>query len=123
VSTRVDPSPFLRPGPQRGALARRSLFWIVLGATLVFALLVQLGENGLVAWWHLRTQTARLEGEVQELEEANAAQAARLHGLTTDPGALETLAREEYGMRRPDEEVLVVRRPDAPSEGKPGRLP
>jgi cell division protein FtsB len=74
----------------------------------VFALLAQFGENGIVAWWQLRGREAALRDEVAELARANAALKERLRDLAEDPEALERLAREEYGMRRADEEVLTV---------------
>ena len=112
--------------PQRGDLARRSLVAVVVVAAAVFAVLAQLGENGIVTWWRLRGEAGRLERRVTELEARNAAMAGRLDELATDREALEALAREKYGMRRADEEVLTVLQPPADPEQdaeKPARVP
>jgi len=74
----------------------------------VFALLAQLGENGVVAWWRLRGREAEVRREVAELTRENVELEARLTALSEEPEALERLAREEYGMRKPGEEVLTV---------------
>ncbi|MBE0564359.1 MAG: septum formation initiator family protein [Krumholzibacteria bacterium] len=103
-----DRRTYARGVPQRGDLARRSLLALVVGAAAVFAVLAQFGENGIVTWWRLRGETARLEGQVADLERQNALVDARLAELAADPEAVEFLARERYGMRRPDEEVLTV---------------
>ncbi len=109
--------------PQRGELARRSLVILVVVAAAAFAVLAQLGENGIVAWWRLRGETARLEAQVARTEVANAAVRRRLADLAADPEALEFLARERYGMRRPDEEVLKVLQPSADHDDTPARRP
>jgi len=98
----------VRGAPQGAAFARRSLLVVVAGTVAVFALLAQLGENGIVAWWRLRAREAEVSREVAELVRENADLEARLEALKNDPEALERLAREEYGMRRADEEVLAV---------------
>ncbi len=114
---------FLRPAPQRADLARRSLLLLAAAAVAVFALLAQLGENGIVSWWRLRGETGRLAAQVRQLEQDNATAGQRLDRLADDPQALEALAREEYGMRRPDEEVLTVLQPETAEAGKAGRVP
>ena len=81
---------------------------VAAGTVAVFALLAQLGENGIVAWWRLRGREAEVRREVAELVRENVDLETRLESLREDPEALERLAREEYGMRRPDEEVLTV---------------
>ncbi|MFO7610629.1 MAG: septum formation initiator family protein [Candidatus Krumholzibacteriia bacterium] len=109
-----DRRTFARGNPQRGDLARRSLVLLVVGAAAVFAVLAQFGENGVVTWWRLRGEAARLQAQVTELERQNGLTARRLAELAADPEAVEFLARERYGMRRPDEEVLtVLQAPDA----------
>ena len=117
------PRTYARSLPQRGDLARRSLLAAVVVAAAVFAVLAQLGENGVVTWWRLRAETARLQRQVEQVEAQNAVVARRLAELADDREALEKLAREEYGMRRADEEVLTVHQlagaGDTPAERRP----
>ena len=99
---------FVRGGPPGADLARRSLLVAAAGTVAVFALLAQFGDNGIVAWWHLRGHEAELRRDVSRITTANAELSRRLDDLADDPEALEHLAREEYGMRAADEEVLTV---------------
>ncbi|MDX2474330.1 MAG: septum formation initiator family protein [Candidatus Krumholzibacteria bacterium] len=93
---------------QANALARRSLF-VVLGLGLVaLVALVQFGENGIFAFFNLRGHEGQLQREVVQLETDNQQMDRQLEALTTDPEALEKLARERHNMRREDEEVLLV---------------
>ena len=99
---------FVRGGPQGADLARRSLLVAAAGTVAVFAILAQFGDNGIVAWWRLRGHEEELRRDVSGITSANAELSRRLDDLATDPEALEHLAREEYGMRAADEEVLTV---------------
>jgi cell division protein FtsB len=104
---------FVRGGPSRADFARRSLVALVLGAAALFALLTQLGDNGIVALWRLRGEARTLEREVAALSRHNDRMQAILESLAKDPETLERIARQ-YGFRREGEEVLTVRplRPD-----------
>ncbi|RKZ14257.1 hypothetical protein DRQ50_09250 [bacterium] len=110
---------FIRGTPPGADLARRSLLVIAAGTVAAFALLAQLGDNGIVAWWRLRGREAALQREVTKIATTNAELAQRLEDLAADPEALERLAREEYGMRAADEEVLTV----VPATVSPGPSP
>jgi cell division protein FtsB len=104
---------FVRGRPSRAEFARRSLVALALGASALFALLTQLGDNGIVALWRLRSDAANLDREVAVLRRHNDRMQAVLESLAEDPETLERIARE-YGFRREGEEVLAVRplRPD-----------
>ena len=117
--TRRPPPPpataggFVRGIPQGRSLARRSLLWGAVLVVVAFALLAQLGENGIVSWWRLHRERAELRAEVERLEAANALLESRLQAIAEDPEALEKLAREKHGMLRPGEEaVTVIRDPE-----------
>ena len=99
---------FLR-GPQSdGSLARRTLY-LIIGAFLATLLALSLlGENGLGSWVRLRGAESRLEKDVAALEEGNRELDEKLEDLESDPGAVEKIAREEYNMQMPDEEVLLI---------------
>ncbi len=52
----------------------------------------------------LSARIEQLKIETEELEE-------RLGQLKNDPGLLEKIAREEYGMRKPGETVYIIKQP------------
>ncbi len=95
------------PGRQR-ALARRSSMFGLLAVVLVILALAQFGENGLATYLKLRSQEKNLAEDVVRLEKQNQALQNKLQGLASEPQVLEAMAREEFNMKRPDEEVLVV---------------
>ena len=81
------------------------------GAILLIGWLTFFDSHSLVkrvAWYaersELQEENARLRAEISHLEEELG------KGLSDE--AVERIAREEYGMRRPDETVYPVRRTD-----------
>jgi cell division protein FtsB len=117
----VTPRPLRRPeGPE--PLRRRQLpkapapAWRrrVLNYLLLFVIAVLLadglvGESGLMQ--QLRTREAH-EEQVRALEalrQKNQALRNEIRSLRDDPGALESLAREELGLIRPGEYLFIVR--------------
>jgi cell division protein FtsB len=103
---------FIRGTPTGSVLARHSLAILVGAGLLMMLTLSQLGENGIVSWFHLASREKQLREEVIALEKENQELTERLHALENDPWALEKIAREEQNMRRPEEEVLTVLTPD-----------
>lgn len=63
------------------------------------------GEYSAIELWEIRTETAEAVILVDELEETTAQLTERVALLESDDRALETLARESFGMIR-DGEVL-----------------
>ena len=102
---------FIRGRPAGTALARHSLAILVGSGLLMMLILSQLGENGIVSWFHLVSREQQLREEVAALEQKNRELTERLEALKNDPRALEKIAREEQNMRRPGEEVLMVLTP------------
>ena len=103
---------FIRGNPAGSVLARHSLAILVGAGLLMMLVLSQLGENGIVSWFHLVSREKQLREEVTALEQQNRELSERLEALENDPRALEKIAREEQNMHRPDEEVLMVLTPD-----------
>jgi len=103
---------FIRGNPTGSVLARHSLAILVGAGLLMMLILSQLGENGIVSWFHLAGQEKQLREEVTVLEKQNRELSERLDALKNDPWALEKIAREEQNMHRPEEEVLMVLPPN-----------
>jgi cell division protein FtsB len=111
MSNRTNPAAkdgFIRGNPAGTVLARHSLAILLGSGLLMILVLSQLGENGIVSWFHLVSQEKQLREEVAALQQENLALTARLEALRTDPDALEKIAREEQNMRHAEEEVLMV---------------
>jgi cell division protein FtsB len=97
--------------PQIRGRAWRSLPWLTLVLAVVLLTLPLFGENGLAMYFKLRGERDEMHREVQILQaEADSLEQA-IGLLATDPAALERIAREEYNMRRAEEEVLLLVKP------------
>ena len=88
--------------------AKRSLISLVGIVLLLFFLAPLIGENGLPAFFQLRTEKDGLQREVEHLRRKDAQLDQIIGDLETDPATLERLARERYGMRQRDEEVIEI---------------
>jgi cell division protein FtsB len=102
---------------RRRAPARPDSLRSVVGAVVVVALLLLAGA-GAKSYRDLaaaRAREAALERASGEAEARIAQLHARIERLKRDPSTLERLAREELGMVRPGDVVIVL-----PPEGAPG---
>lgn len=69
-------------------------------------------------------ERAVLQARLDSLQAVNARLEARVDSLESDPGALERVAREEYGMVRPGERLYrQSEEPDTTSNDREPRLP
>jgi cell division protein FtsB len=91
----------------------------VLGAAVALFLLL-LAVASLKSYRDLETARGRerlLEGRIQQTETRIEQLHGRIDRLRQDPGALERLAREDLGMVRPGDLVLIL------PEGRPAAAP
>jgi len=95
--------------------AWRTLPWLTLVTAVVLLALPLFGENGLAMYFKLRGERDGIRREVQVLQAEADSLAQAIELLATDPAALERIAREEFNMRRPQEEVLLLVKP-SPSQ-------
>jgi cell division protein FtsB len=85
-----------------------------LGLVLLFAVVDGVfGARGLLANMQLRQRIARQQASIDELTAHNDALTADIRRLREDPSAVEELAREELGLIK-DGELLIIMR-DVPS--------
>ena len=111
---------FVRGSRSDRSLARKSLT-LILGSFLVTLLMLSLlGENGLGSWVRLHGLDQRLKNDVADLENQNQELQKKLKDLESDPDALEKIAREEFNMQKPGEEVLLIL-PAGPAENGDSR--
>ncbi len=112
MTTRPDPEAPARPDSLRAVLGAAVLFFSVL---LVFASVKS--HRDLVA---ARDHQRDLERTIHDTRERIEVLRGRIDRLRRDPDTLERLAREELGMVRPND-VVIVLPPTAPP--RPAALP
>ncbi|MGH9727643.1 MAG: FtsB family cell division protein [Candidatus Acidiferrales bacterium] len=84
-------------------------------ALAFFLLLLQdvFGTHGLVAMRRSKIQIQAVQAQIQQLDQENQELQQRIHGLKTDPAAIEKIARDRMGLARPGE--MIFQLPDSPS--------
>lgn len=84
-------------------------------STVVFVLwLTFFNEINLIYIFQSRREVAELRAEVQRMKDDNERATVALHDLTTNTYSLEKFARENYYMKRENEEVYVFKERPAP---------
>jgi cell division protein FtsB len=89
---------------------------VVVAGILILAANLLTGERGLPALLQSRRDAARLTAHIGALRAENAALAAEVRALKTDPATIESVARQTLGLIKPDE--IVVRTSARPSDGR-----
>jgi cell division protein FtsB len=67
------------------------------------------GDRGILHWMAEQERNAALAREVEELRAGNLRLSADIEALRRDPRAVERIAREELGLARPGEVMLLLR--------------
>lgn len=117
------------PRPRRAAAndgvsaMRRRAMRTVMGLVLVLAVVDGVfGERGVLANMQLRQRNARQQASIDELTAHNEALTDDIRRLREDPSAVEELAREELGLIK-DGELLIILRdtPESATTAKDAR--
>lgn len=69
-----------------------------------------IGERGLTATIRARQDRVTLTRDIAGLRAENARLRARVQALTSDPSAIEAVARRDLGLLKRDEKVIVLAR-------------
>jgi cell division protein FtsB len=109
---RVAPPPSA-PSP---SIWRKALNYLLVFATVVLLVDALVGERGLVATTRARRVSAELGTRVQRLRSENARLRESSRRLREDPTTIEAVAREDLGLIRPGEVVVVVKDVAPPKE-------
>jgi cell division protein FtsB len=80
---------------------------LVLLAAAFFAH-VMLGENGVISYHRKRAEYLQLKQQLQHTEEDNQRLSDEIHGLKSDPKAIERVAREQLRYARPGEVIYLL---------------
>ena len=88
-------------------LSRINVYWLV---TIGFVLLTfTAGDRNLYTRYTYDEKIRSLEKEIKHYEEEIAINSQKLQNLRTDKEGLERFAREEYYMKRPNEDVFIIK--------------
>ena len=88
-------------------LSRINVYWLV---TIGFLLLTfTAGDSNLYKRYTYDEKIRSLEKEIKHYEEEIAINSQKLQNLRTDKEGLERFAREEYYMKRPNEDVFIIK--------------
>lgn len=80
-------------------------YWI---AILVFGVIIGfLDENSMLRRFGYAREIIRLQDEIEEYRAEYEENTQRLNELTTNPEAIEQIAREKYLMKKPNEDIYV----------------
>jgi cell division protein FtsB len=106
------------PRTKRGesSLKRKALalaLLLILASSLLNALF---GDRGLIELLKAREELQLLQQEIAALETETQQLLADVRALKTSPLAIERLAREQLGMAKPDELILLIQTPESQSQ-------
>lgn len=107
------------------AASARPRPWRSVALLVAAGALVALAAGGLKSWRdyeQVRSREARLESEIAESEKRIRTLERTLDRLADDPATLDRLAREQLGLVRPDEVVIVLPEPPAAQPAAPGAV-
>ena len=99
---RVQPA----PAPPRW---RRVLNFLLVFATVALLVDALVGEKGFVETMRARRQSGDVETSVERLRDENATLRERARRLREDRTTIESVAREELGLIRPGEVLVILK--------------
>lgn len=95
--------------PSPSPWPRRLLNYAVAFATAVLVIDSLIGSNGLMETLRARRQYAALAADLSQKQAENAQLRDEIRRLREDPTTIEAVARQELGLMRADELLVVVR--------------
>ncbi|MCC8170469.1 MAG: septum formation initiator family protein [Parabacteroides sp.] len=91
-------------------LSRINLYWLV---TIVFlALTFTAGDSNLYRRYQYDEKIRMLEKEIKQYQEEIKENNEKLKNLRTDKEGLERFAREEYFMKKENEDIYIIKNKD-----------
>ena len=96
------------PAPPSSA-GRRALHLLIVFVTLVLVADALVGEKGLVESMRARRQYRDVAASLESLRRENGRLRESVRRLRDDPGAIESLAREQLGLIRPGEVLFIIK--------------
>jgi len=91
-------------------LRRKILMWGTVAFVTFTLTRALVGEKSLLAVWQHRREVSSIEHEIDRLRLQNEALGEEIQYFRNDPRAVEGVAREELGLVRPDEVLILLPR-------------
>lgn len=88
-------------------LAKINAYWLVIIVFLVLTL--TLGDSSLYKRYTYNQKIRSLEKEIKHYQKEIEINSKKLNDLHTDKEGLERFAREEYFMKKPNEDVFIIK--------------
>lgn len=88
---------------------RRGLQLLLIFVTLVLVIDALIGDKGLTESMNARRQYRELQASLDQIRRENASLREETRRLKEDPGAIESLARQELGLIKPGEIVFILK--------------
>ena len=88
-------------------LSRINAYWLV--TIVFFALTFVMGDSSLYKRYTYDEKIRSLEKEIQHYQKEIEINSKKLNDLHTDKEGLERFAREEYFMKKPNEDVYIIK--------------
>ena len=88
-------------------LSRINAYWLV--TIVFFALTFVMGDSSLYKRYTYDEKIRSLEKEIKHYQKEIEINSKKLNDLRTDKEGLERFAREEYFMKKPNEDVYIIK--------------
>lgn len=88
-------------------LSRINAYWLV--TNVFFALTFVMGDSSLYKRYTYDEKIRSLEKEIKHYQKEIEINSKKLNDLHTDKEGLERFAREEYFMKKPNEDVYIIK--------------
>lgn len=88
-------------------LSRINAYWLV--TIVFFALTFVMGDSSLYKRYTYDEKNRSLEKEIKHYQKEIEINSKKLNDLHTDKEGLERFAREEYFMKKPNEDVYIIK--------------
>ena len=88
-------------------LSKVNAYWLV--TIVFFALTFMMGDSSLYKRYTYDEKIRSLEKEIKHYRKEIEVNSKKLNDLHTDKEGLERFAREEYFMKKPDEDVYIIK--------------
>lgn len=100
---------------RRGVSLRRKIVLVAVSLFFLVLLISSLfGKKGLIEIYRAQKSYESLRLEIKELEAQKARLQREIDDLKRDPQAVEKKAREELGLMKPEEKVIIKKKREIP---------
>ena len=89
---------------------------LVIFCTLIVVVLSLIGDKGLIQYYSLKKQESQLEKEIESLNLEKQEWIRKINSLKSNLTYMESIAREELGMVRNDEVMILLKHKPVPSQ-------